>query len=92
MQGGEFHQAVRSESAVQIKDASYECCGREERKTDTDILRDPDYIHNDKQDEDSQQSCCEYHQILCFQTLEFHLTIDPFINTELHSWLCENVS
>ena len=65
---------------VQREGLPYKEGGRCRAKADTYPLVDACHVHDDKQDEQGEQSAGEYEQVLAFQPLELRAAADSLVD------------
>ena len=79
-QGEELHQTVGSEAAVQVEGRPGEAAAARDGEEDTDALRNPSGVEDDKEQEDARQSGNKEDQIVRGQPLKLDLPVDALMD------------
>ena len=78
--GGGFHQPVRAVPGIEPERLPHEQQRSRHDETDTYPLVDACHVHDDKQDEQGEQSAGEDEQVLAFQPLELRAAADSLVD------------
>ena len=84
----QFHQSPFTVFRVQAESHPYKHRSADDTEADTYPLVDACHVHDDKQDEEGEQSAGEDEQVLAFQPLELRAAADSLVDRILRRyWL-----